>query len=81
MQDELYADFVDADIDMEQAERLVKNAVAKFIPTNSTVEIIPSVVATNDGNLWLDLETIVEYENGVSGVNIYVIQLTGTVEG
>ena len=80
MQDGLYADFVDVDIDMEQAERLVKGALAKFIPMNSTVEIVPSVVATNDGNLWLHLETFVEYDGGTSGY-IYVIQLSGTVEG
>lgn len=80
MQDELYADFVDEDIDMEQAERLVRGALEKFIPTNSTVEIVPSVVATNDGNLWLHLETFVGYDGATSGY-IYVIQLSSTVEG
>ncbi len=74
MQDELHADFVNVNIDMEQAERLVKDALAKFIPTDSTVEIVPSVIATNDGNLWLHLETFVKYGDGKSGY-IYVIQL------
>lgn len=80
MQDGLYADFVGEDIDMEQAERLVRGALEKFIPTNSTVEIVPSVVATNDGNLWLHLETFVGYDGATSGY-IYVIQLSSTVEG
>lgn len=77
MQDELYADFADVKVDMEQAERLTKEALAQFIPDYSTVEIIPSLVATSDGNLWLDLETFVKYGGGTSGY-IYVIQISTT---
>ncbi len=77
MQDELYADFADVKVDMEQAERLTKEALAQFIPDYSTVEIIPSLVATSDGVLWLHLETFVKYGGGTSGY-IYVIQISGT---
>lgn len=74
MQDEMYADFADVKVDMEQAERLTKEALTQFIHGNSTVEIVPSVVATSDGNLWLDLEVFVNFGGGTSGY-IYMIQL------
>lgn len=76
MQDELYADFTEVDVDMEQAERITKKALAEFIPGDSTVEIVPSLVATNDGMLWLHLEVFVKFGGGTSGY-IYVIHISG----
>lgn len=76
IQDDLYANYSDIDIDMEQAEKLVKSALSQFIPVGSSIEIVPSVVATNDGVLWLYLETFVEFDGGKSGYT-YVIQIAG----
>lgn len=74
MQDELYDDFADIEIDMDQAERLTKDTLAKFIPADSSVDIVPSLLATNDGILWLHLEVYVRFGEGTSGYT-YVIQI------
>ena len=79
MQDDLYAGFADEKIDLKQAEQLVKHALSQFIPTESTVDIVPSLVATNDGKLWLHLETFVGYDDGTSGY-IYMIQISDTTK-
>ncbi len=79
MQDELYADFMGVDINMEQAKMLTEEALAMFIPIDSSVEIIPSLLATNDGVLWLHLNVYVEFSGGTSGYT-YVIQVAGTNE-
>lgn len=80
MRDELYAGFADEKVDLIQAEGLVRRALSQFIPTESTVEIVPSLAATNDGELWLLLETFVGYDDGTSGY-IYTIKLSDTAGG
>ena len=80
MQDELYAGFADEKVDLIQAEGLVRRALSQFIPTECTVEIVPSLAATNDGELWLLLETFVGYDDGTSGY-IYTIKLSDTAGG
>jgi len=80
MQDELYAEIAGVKVDMEQAKRLAKKEWSEFIPDPSTVEFVPSLIATNDGDLWLHFEMFVQFGGGTSGY-IYMIRLSDTTNG
>lgn len=73
--------FVDENIDIEQAENLTKDALNRFISCD-TAEITPSLIATNDGTLWLQLQVYVRFDDGaggdVGGTNTYMIQVATT---
>ena len=81
MQDVLYDVFSNIDIDIEQAENLTKDALNRFISCDSA-EITPSLIATNDGTLWLQLQVYVRFDDGagggVGGTNTYMIQVAAT---
>jgi hypothetical protein len=72
MQDELYADFADAKVDMKQAEALAESDMASKGYTLGTLEFVPRLVATDDGILWLSLEIFTYTDDGASsGYNRY----------
>ena len=76
----MYASYSGIDIDVDQAQKMITDSLSHFISDGSSIEIVPSVVATNDGVLWLYLETFVEFDGGKSGYT-YVIQIANLNNG
>lgn len=71
MQDELYDDFTNIDIDMEQAERLIYET----LPSGEIVDCF--AVVTNDGVLWLHFVVFQEIVDSAGSCNQYVITIAG----
>lgn len=72
MQDELYADFADAKVDMKQAEELAESDLASKGYATGNHEFVPRLVATDDGILWLSLDIFTYTDDGASsGYNRY----------